>query len=575
MKRPHEDDDDIDDEEDEMSKLRQSKKFSAHANTYGRAQAKEVHQQKQQQQPEPMDEEEQLRAFFPSDFGKKYETIDKDAVIEKTKKEGVSNKVLVGPARPSSSSSSSSSTTAAQIPQKPEHEQEGFVGPPRPAPRSSSSNDDDDDNDDSDDDDDDNIPSGYLQEVQLPVTHEIELSGYSKAVNALGIDPAGARLATGGSDGFVKLWDFAGMDSSLRCFRDIEPCPGHQIKSLQYSNTGDRILVASGSAQAKIIDRDAFELAEFVKGDQYLADMGNTKGHVSAISNAMWHPLENDKILTSSIDGTMRLWDVKDTKKHKSILRAKNTRGTRTGVVFGMISPDAKFIAAACQDGSLQIWQGKGPYSKANIIVREAHEPTSSISCLSFSADGLHLVSRGCDDTLKVWDTRNFKTPIKVVSNLPNHFEQTDVIFSPDEDFIITGTSAKKGSEGGSLVFFDRHSLEPVKQLGMGGASVVRVTWNKSINQIFVGCSDGKTRVLYDPAMSKRGALLCVAKRPRKSDPSDDLIRRPIHVPNALEMFEDQPTGKRKREKDRKDPIRHQGTRISNIKCNVASSRKR
>lgn len=51
----------------------------------------------------------------------------------------------------------------------------------------------------------------------------------------------------------------------------------HQIKSLQYSITGDVILVVSGNAQAKVLDRDGFNVMECVKGDQYIVDMVNTK----------------------------------------------------------------------------------------------------------------------------------------------------------------------------------------------------------------------------------------------------------------------------------------------------------
>lgn len=51
----------------------------------------------------------------------------------------------------------------------------------------------------------------------------------------------------------------------------------HQIKALEYSTTGDVILVISGSAQAKVIDRDGFEKCECVKGDQYLVDPASTK----------------------------------------------------------------------------------------------------------------------------------------------------------------------------------------------------------------------------------------------------------------------------------------------------------
>lgn len=51
----------------------------------------------------------------------------------------------------------------------------------------------------------------------------------------------------------------------------------HQIKSLQYSITGDVILVVAGNAQAKVLDRDGFQVLECIKGDQYIVDMANTK----------------------------------------------------------------------------------------------------------------------------------------------------------------------------------------------------------------------------------------------------------------------------------------------------------
>lgn len=52
-----------------------------------------------------------------------------------------------------------------------------------------------------------------------------------------------------------------------------------QIRSLQYSIPGDVILVVSGNAQAKVLDRDGFPVMECPKGDQYIVDMANTKVH--------------------------------------------------------------------------------------------------------------------------------------------------------------------------------------------------------------------------------------------------------------------------------------------------------
>lgn len=37
------------------------------------------------------------------------------------------------------------------------------------------------------------------------------------------------------------------------------------------------ILVVAGNAQAKVLDRDGFQVLECTKGDQYIVDMANTK----------------------------------------------------------------------------------------------------------------------------------------------------------------------------------------------------------------------------------------------------------------------------------------------------------
>ena len=51
----------------------------------------------------------------------------------------------------------------------------------------------------------------------------------------------------------------------------------HPIKQLQYSSSGDAILVVAGNAQAKVLDRDGHVKFECKRGDQYLADMAQTK----------------------------------------------------------------------------------------------------------------------------------------------------------------------------------------------------------------------------------------------------------------------------------------------------------
>uniref|UniRef100_A0A4W5R786 WD repeat-containing protein 70 n=1 Tax=Hucho hucho TaxID=62062 RepID=A0A4W5R786_9TELE len=175
-------------------------------------------------------------------------------------------------------------------------------------------------------------------------------------VSALALDPSGARLVTGGYDFDVRFWDFAGMDAALNSFRTIQPCECHQIRSLQYSITGDVILVVSGNAQAKVLDRDGFPVMECPKGDQYIVDMANTKGHTAMLNSGCWHPKIKDEFMTCSNDGTVRTWDLSSNKKHKMCFKPRSLQGKKVTPTCCTYSRDGKLVAAGCQDGTIQIW---------------------------------------------------------------------------------------------------------------------------------------------------------------------------------------------------------------------------
>ncbi|KAM9679868.1 WD repeat-containing protein 70 isoform 2-T2 [Dama dama] len=207
-----------------------------------------------------------------------------------------------------------------------------------------------------DDDDDGDSEEEENPVRKIPDSHEITLRHGTKTVSALGLDPSGARLVTGGYDYDVKFWDFAGMDASFKAFRSLQPCECHQIKSLQYSNTGDMILVVSGSSQAKVIDRDGFEVMECIKGDQYIVDMANTKGHTAMLHTGSWHPKIKGEFMTCSNDATVRTWEVENPKKQKSVFKPRTMQGKKVIPTTCTYSRDGILIAAACQNGSIQIW---------------------------------------------------------------------------------------------------------------------------------------------------------------------------------------------------------------------------
>jgi WD40 repeat protein len=51
----------------------------------------------------------------------------------------------------------------------------------------------------------------------------------------------------------------------------------------------------------------------------YIRDLKNTKGHISGLTAGEWNPKSKETILTSSEDGSLRLWDVSDFSGQKQV----------------------------------------------------------------------------------------------------------------------------------------------------------------------------------------------------------------------------------------------------------------
>jgi WD40 repeat protein len=75
--------------------------------------------------------------------------------------------------------------------------------------------------------------------------------------------------------------------------------------------------------------------------------MRHTKGHVGAITLCQWHPNDKNCFLTSSVDGTVRIWDAGDKWKQKQVIAVKSKLpGGRTPITSATYSPNGKLIAA-------------------------------------------------------------------------------------------------------------------------------------------------------------------------------------------------------------------------------------
>ncbi|KAK3375253.1 WD40-repeat-containing domain protein [Podospora didyma] len=396
---------------------------------------------------------------------------------------------------------------------------------PKRALSDASDSDDDDDSDDSEDED------------KFPVSHELVLHTHERAVTTVTLDPAGGRLLSGSLDGTVKFHDFAAMTpTTLRAFKSVDPWEAkkssalpesHPIQHLEFSkHSGSVFLCITAHPQAKLMSRDGAIETEFVKGDMYLRDMNNTKGHVGEISTGAWHPTDQYLFVTAGSDSTLRIWDINNKRSQRDVIAFKSKvigtagRTRMTAVAWGTPAQGGSpVLMAAALDGSLVMYSGNGPFNRPAAEIRDAHKADSWTGGIDISADGRMVVTRGGDGLIKLWDTRKFKEPLVKVehASTSDRFPMTNIKYSPNSSCIITG------SVSGDLHVLNPGNLRPELVTPITpGAPLIVVDWHPKLNQIVTGSANSETRVLYNPTMSHRGALEVMSRAPKKRHIDDD-----------------------------------------------------
>ncbi|KAJ4407396.1 hypothetical protein N0V91_003980 [Didymella pomorum] len=435
------------------------------------------------------DDDEALRQFMPTQFGKTDGGVDVAAQIERAR-------------RP-------------------------VVDESKQGKKEEDKDSDDDSNSDDDSDDDDD---------EFPVSHELVIKTHDRAITTIALDPSGARMVTGSTDCTLKLHDLSTLTpSTIRAFKTVDPfetkpsqtAESHLIHQVLISPlSGSQFLCVTATPQARLFSRDGALTAEYVKGDMYLRDKHNTKGHTADLTSAAWHPTNRDRFATAGTDSTVRIWDVNKRMKQEEVIvhksRAAGSAGmTRmTAIAWGAAADGgSSVLVSAALDGSLVMWGGEGPFHRPSAEIRDAHARDTWTSGLDISADGRLVITRGGDDTIKLWDTRKFKTPLNTTSHpsTSSQYPTSNIKFAPNGGSIVTG------SQTGHLHILNPATLRPELITPVTpGSPLITVTWHPKLNQIFTGSANGQTTILFNPTMSTGGALTILSKAPKKRHLDDD-----------------------------------------------------
>lgn len=359
-----------------------------------------------------------------------------------------------------------------------------------------------------------------------PVTHEVVIPAYEKTVTAMAIDKHGANMVTGNIEGLLKYWDFNGMNRGLKHYREITPNESHAIIALDFNCKGSLLLCVTSDAQCRIFDREGSNKAIEITalGDMYVRDMAVTKGHTKMLTDGQWHPDRPEEWLTSSMDGSLRIWNLQNahvgmdrhlTQSH--VLKTVDKRGvpmgatgrTTTGLegvypTCCRYTPDAKKMIAGCSDGSIQIFHEKARYVKPDRIIRE-HGHGADLTGIHLF--GEKMLSRSLDGTMKLWNFQDFNAkapPEREWKDLPTESPYTQCGVCPDQEYAVTATCDKKGQN--EVKLFSMSTGEEIIASPMV-AGATRLHWSAQINQIIIGDVKGGVTVKYNTKSSRDGAL--------------------------------------------------------------------
>ncbi|CAE7051307.1 unnamed protein product [Rhizoctonia solani] len=292
--------------------------------------------------------------------------------------------------------------------------------------------------------------------------------GHTDEVKSVTFSPNGAQIATGSDDETIIVWDAL---TGRVVNGPLHKHPGY-VFSVAFSPNGKRLVSGSTGNIIIVWDNSTGEIA-----------LGPLQGHTGAIMSVRFSPT-GQLIASGSRDKSIRLWD-SQTGANVAILQGHYD--TVAGIAF---SPDGSRLASCAYGSSIQLWD-----MKTRTCIRQ---PLTANACaIDFSSDNVHIVTGGDhrDQRIIVWNTL---TGLPVLGPFSAHSQAVkSVVFSPDNSWVFSC------SDDQTICIWDIQSKSKViKEDSIREVSVGPVTFSPNHTQ-FISNSSNSLLNIWDMCTGK------------------------------------------------------------------------